>query len=74
MEDGEIGMVKQFTYLGSVMSSDRDVTEGVKGRIAKVSRIFGCLRKPYFSNPILCIPTQEKSVQGNSAGSAIVWC
>ena len=56
---GQIEMVEQFSYLGSVMSRDGDVTEDVKCRIAKASRAFGCLRDPIFNNPILSIPTKR---------------
>ena len=57
VEGGEIMMVEQFTY--SVMSRDGDVMEDLKARIAKASRVFGCLRNPIFRNPILSIPTKR---------------
>ena len=53
VEGGELEMVKDFTYLGSVLSRDGDDMEDVKCRIAKASRAFGCLRGPIFNNPIL---------------------
>ena len=53
VEGGEIEMVEQFTYLGSVISKDGDFMEDVKCRIAKASKAFGCLRGPIFNNPIL---------------------
>ena len=59
VEDGGIKMVEQFTYLGSVISSYGDVMEDVKGRIAKASRVFGCLRNPIFKNPTLSISTKR---------------
>ena len=59
VEDGEIKIVEQLTYLGSVMSKDGDVMEDVKGRVAKAPRVFGCLRNPTFTNPTLCIPTKR---------------
>ena len=52
-------MVQHFSYLGSVVSRDGDVTEDVKCRIAKASRAFGCLRNPIFNNPILSIPMKR---------------
>ena len=55
---GEIEVVPHFTYLGSVLSSDGDVMEDVKNRIARASRAFGCLRVPIFSNPILSVSTK----------------
>ena len=39
----QIEMVEHFSYLGSVVSRDGDVTEDVKCRIARASRAFGCL-------------------------------
>ena len=59
VEGGEIEMVEQFTYLGSIMSRDGDVMDDIKARIAKASRDFGCLRSPIFRNPILSIPTKR---------------
>ena len=59
VEGGEIEMVEQFTYLGSVLSGDGEIMEDVKSRIAKASRAFGCLRVPIFNNPILSIPTKR---------------
>ena len=59
VEGGEIEMVEQFTYLGSVISKDGDIMEDVKCRIAKASKAFGCLRGPIFNNPILSIPTKR---------------
>ena len=56
---GEIEMVEHFPYLGSVLSRDGNVMEDVKCRIAKASRMFGCLRGPIFNNPILSIPTKR---------------
>ena len=53
VEDGELEMVKDFTYLGSILSRDGDDMEDVKCRTAKASRAFGCLRGPIFNNPIL---------------------
>ena len=37
MDGGEIRMVEQFTYLGSVMSRDGYVMDDIKARIAKAS-------------------------------------
>ena len=59
VESGEIEMVEQFTYLGSVISKDGDVMEDVKCRIAKASKAFGCLRGSIFNNPHLSIPTKR---------------
>lgn len=37
--DGEIEMVSNFTYLGSVISSDGEISEVVKCRLAKASQV-----------------------------------
>ena len=50
VEGGEIEMVEGFTYLGSKLSADGEVTAEVNCRIAKASKAFGCLRVPIFLN------------------------
>ena len=40
-------------------ASNGDVMEDVKGRIAKASRIFECLRYAVFTNPTLSISTKR---------------
>jgi len=40
---GEIEMVNSFTYLGSVVSNDGDISEDIKSRLSKASCVFGCL-------------------------------
>ena len=59
VDSDEIEMVEHFTYLGSILSSNGDVMEDVKGRIAKASRVFGCLGYAVFSNPTLSISTKR---------------
>ena len=59
VESGEIEMVEDFPYLGSILSSSGDVMQDVKARIGKASRVFGCLRGAVFGNPILSIPTKR---------------
>ena len=63
VEDDEIEMVERFTYLGSVVSSDCDILEDVKCRIARASRVFGCLRCPIFDNSTLSIATKQAVYQ-----------
>jgi len=41
---GEIDMVTEFTYLGSCLCNDGEVTREVACRIAKASKAFGSLR------------------------------
>ena len=43
-DGGEIEMVNNFTYLGSVVSDDGDISEDIKCRLTKASCVFGCLR------------------------------
>ena len=57
-------MVKDFTYLGSVLSRDGDDMEDVKCRIAKAFKAFGCLRDPIFNNPIISILTKRAVYKG----------
>jgi len=52
---GMVEMVKNFTYLGSILSSDCEATCEVKCRLARASKAFGALRVPIFSNRYLCI-------------------
>ena len=56
-------MVECFTYLGSVVSSDCDILEDMKCRIARASRVFGCLRCPIFGNSTLLIATKQAVYQ-----------
>ena len=50
VEDGTVEVGNQFTYLGSNISRDEEVTVEIDCRIAKASRAFGCLRKPIFQD------------------------
>ncbi len=59
VEGGEIELVEDFTYLGSVLSSSGDVMIDVKNRITKTCKVFGCLRTAVFNNPTLSIPTKR---------------
>ena len=70
VEGGEIKMVEQVSYLGSVLSCDG---KDVKSRVAKASKAFGCLRIPIFNHPIPLNTNKESSVQGYSGVSTDVW-
>ena len=48
VEGGTVEVVNHFTYLGSNISRDGEVTVEVDCRIAKASKAIGCLRKPIF--------------------------
>ena len=43
--DQSVEMVKEFPYLGSVITSDGEIDADVKTRIAKAANVFGCLKK-----------------------------
>ena len=51
-------MVKNFTYLGSNLSSDCEATCEVKCKLARAYKAFGALRVPIFSNHYLSIITK----------------
>ena len=57
--DGTIEMVSEFTYLGSSVVSDGDLSREVLCRIAKAARIFGCLKEPIFQNKHLSVETNR---------------
>ena len=57
-DSGEIEMVNNFTYLGLVVSSDGEILEDIHCRLAKASRVFGCLRHSVFANDALSVGTR----------------
>ncbi len=60
---GQIEMVSDFTYLGSNITSDGEVGEDVKIRIAKAARAFGCLQRAVFQNRKLSLETKRRVYQ-----------
>ena len=66
MENGSIDMVNTFSYLGSIIANDGEITSEIASRIAKASRAFGCLRKPIFQNPNLSVLTKRAVYQRRS--------
>ena len=60
LEEGKIEIVQDFTYLGSNITRDGEVTDEVKCRIGKAARAFGCLQKPIFQNRCLSVETKRK--------------
>ena len=60
VEGGTVEVVSHFTYLGSNISRDGEVTVEIDCRIAKASRAFGCLRKPIFQDRNLSIATKRQ--------------
>jgi len=59
IDDDEIETVDSFIYQGSVISSDGEISEDIKCRIAKASCVFGCLRHSIFANVSLSLPTKR---------------
>ena len=59
VDGGEIEMVDCFTYLGSNLSRDGNVTLDVTSRIEKASKAFGALRGPIFNNSNLSVATKR---------------
>ena len=60
LEEGKIEIVQDFTYLGSNITRDGEVTDEVKCHIGKAARAFGCLQKPIFQNRCLSVETKRK--------------
>ena len=59
VKGGEMDMVRDFTYLGSKLSSDGEITAESSCRIAKASKAFGCLRVLIYLNRTLSINTKR---------------
>ena len=59
VDGGEIKMVVEYTYLGSKLSCDGEISPEVSCRIARASKAFGCLRVPVFLNHILSTDTKR---------------
>ena len=60
LAEGQIGMVSDFTYLGSNITSDGEVKEDVKICIGKAARAFGCLQRAVFQYRRLSVETKRK--------------
>lgn len=62
LPEGSIELVPDFTYLGSCISSDGQMTAEISARLAKASRAFGTLRSSVFSNRDLSVKTKVQYV------------
>ena len=60
LEGGKIEILQDFTYLGSNITRDGEVTDEVKCHIGKTARALGCLQKPIFQNRCLSFETKRK--------------
>ena len=60
IEGGDIQMVDEFSYLGSVITSSGRMTVEVDKRVAQASWGFGALRKAVFIDKHLKITTKRK--------------
>ena len=52
-------MVREFPYLGNIISEDGEVYRDVKIKIAKAARAFGCLKKSIFTNLHLSVSVKR---------------
>ena len=58
--DDSVEVVQDFTYLGSNITSDRELKSEVECRIAKAARAFRCLQKSIFQNRHRSVETKRK--------------
>ena len=66
LESGSVKIVNHFTYLGSNISREGDITVELDCRITKAARAFGSLRKPILQDRHLSIVTKHQvSCSGN---------
>ena len=57
-DGGETKMVNNFTYLGSVVSSDSEILKDIWYRLAKALQVFGCSRLAIFAKGALSVGTR----------------
>ena len=73
LDGGVINVVDHFTYLGSIISRDGEVTMDVDCRIAKAARAFGCLRRPIFQDKHFFCVHKKTSVPSSCVTSSSLW-
>ena len=57
-----IPVVKQFTYLGSIITPDETDTKDVEARVKKSSSTFGALKRSIFSSTAIDNTVKERSI------------
>ena len=72
LEGGEIAVVDEFPYLGSLIDSLGRLTVDVERRVAQASRAFGALRKAVFLDKNLSLATKRK-IYGACALSVLLY-
>ena len=59
VEGGEVGLVEQFQYLGSIISNNGELYAELSGRLAKAAKMFGSLRQSIFTNGSLSVEARR---------------
>ena len=59
VEGGEVGLVEQFQYLGSISSNDGELYAELSGRLVKAAKMFGSLRQSIFANKSLSVEARR---------------
>ena len=63
--------VKQFTYLGSIVCSNRNLDAEISARVAKANAIFGRLLRPIFHKPQIS-RLAKASIYSSSVSSVVL--
>ena len=59
VEGGEVGLVEQFQYLGSIISNDGELYAELSGQLAKAAKMFGSLRQSICTNKSLSVEARR---------------
>ena len=63
IDDYELDVVEQFTYLGSTITDNLSLDAEINKRIEKATTTLACLTSRVWTNPKLTVKTQDGSVQ-----------